>query len=295
MRNKYYKGLILALFILFCAVIYITSDYVLDAVQTFKFIGGNTKRVQLVMENSCYDELKQSLKQKYAKKFVQMLDETRVNFDAELKSILGEEYMKTRQELVAIDNEISSIRKEFLSSSEYVSKKAELKEIKSKLDAIKEDNSEKEELQSKFNVALNELSTLNVKLNNQCKDKREKKDEIRTQLKKLFNEKQDELLKAKTKIEQQTRQNIATIFNEFNFELNELNDAFGIKSRARELPFDESELNVESVATKFESDYFSGNLNDNVSDNQDGVKVEFVTLDGIDDVVVSENSSKLKS
>ena len=108
-------------------------------------------------------------------------------------------------------------------------------------------------------------------------------------------EKEDELLKAKTKIEQQTRQNIATIFNEFNFELNELNDAFGIKSRARELPFDESELNVESVATKFESDYFSGNLNDNVSDNQDGVKVEFVTLDGIDDVVVSENSSKLKS
>ncbi len=295
MRNKYYKTLIITLFILFCAVLLVTSNYVLDAVQTFKFVGNKPKKVELVMQyNNCYDELKQSLKEKYAKKFFKMLDETRVTFDGKLKSILGDDYMKTRQELVTIDNEIATIRKEFLSSSEYVSKKAELKEIKSKLDAIKEDNSEKEELQSKFNVALNELSTLNVKLNNQCKDKREKKDEIKRNLKKLFDQKQKALFEAKRQLELETRQKIAQILNEFNFELSELNDAFDIKSKIKEFPFDEANLNIESVATKFESDYFSGNLNDNVaSDN--GVKVEFVTLDGIDDVVISENPSKLKS
>ena len=86
------------------------------------------------------------------------------------------------------------------------------------------------------------------------------------------------------------RTNIANIITQFNFELKELNDAFSFSVTAREMPFDDDFANNISVLSKFESDCF----NESEVVNSD-VKVELVSLDGLDDVVVLENTSKLKS
>ena len=290
MKNKYYKTLIAVFFIVICAFMLIAGRYVKLSVKTFKFEKLQNNKVMLTMNNnSSYNELKSSLRQKYAKMLADTIEETRVEFNSELKRVLGEEYVEMRNELTSLESEIKAQRNEFLMSSEYLTGKKKLIELGQKIDATT-NNDEKEELRSEFNVTLNELSTLNVKFNNVLKAKREKVDETRAKLKELFNSKKDELKKVKDELEIKTKQNIANIISQFNFELKELNDAFSVSVTAREMPFDDDFTKDISVLSKFESDCFTES-----EVTESDVKVELVSLDGLEDVVVLENTSKLKS
>ena len=289
MKNKYYKTLLAVMFIIICATIFVAFRYVKITASTFKFTNSSNKVVLTMNFDSSYNELKHDLKQKYVKKLADVIEKTRLEFNNALNNVLGSSYIEKRNELTQLENEIKKDRNEFLNSSDYLNGKQALKEIKDKIDETF-DEDKKEELQSEFNVKLNELSTLNIKFNNVLKSKREKYDEIKGELKALFNSKKDELKKQKETIEQKTKQEIANIITQFNFELKELNDAFTVSINEREMPFDNSFINDLTAVAKFENEC----LNENEVQNS-SVKVELVEFDGLDDVVVLENTSKLKS
>lgn len=289
MKNKYYKTLIAVMFIIICATIFVAFRYVKITASTFKFTNSNKKVVLTMNLNSSYNELKLDLKQKYVKKLSDVIEQTRIEFNNSLNNVLGASYVEKRNALTQLENEIKKDRNEFLNSNDYLNGKQVLKELKDKIDETF-DEDKKEELQSEFNVKLNELSTLNIKFNNVLKAKREKYDEIKGELKALFNSKKDELKKQKEIIEQKTRLEIANIISQFNFELKELNDAFSVSINEREMPFDNNFVNDLNAVAKFENEC----LNDSEVQNSN-VKVEVVALDGLEDVVVLENTSKLKS
>ncbi len=289
MKNKYYKTLLAVMFIIICATIFVAFRYVKITASTFKFTNSNNKVVLTMNFDSSYNELKLDLKQKYVKKLADVIEKTRIEFNNALNNVLGTSYIEKRNALTQLENEIKKDRNEFLNSSDYLNGKQALKDLKQEIDETF-DEDKKEELQSEFNAKLNELSTLNIKFNNVLKSKREKYDEIKGELKALFNSKKDELKKQKETIEQKTKQEIANIITQFNFELKELNDAFSVSVNVREMPFDNNFINDLTAVAKFENEC----LNENEVQNS-SVKVELVEFDGLDDVVVLENTSKLKS
>ena len=289
MKNKYYKPLIVLLFVILCAVMFVAVRYVNITASTFKFANLDKKAVLTMKLESSYGELKATLRQKYAKLLANSIEETRLEFNNSLKEILGEEYLIKRKELSQLETQIKKDRNDFLNSSEYLNGKQKLKDLKQKIDNTANEN-EKEELQSEFNVALNELSTLNVKFNNVLKSKREEIDCLKGKLKQLFISKKDEITIVKDKLEEKTKQNIAEIISQFNFELKELNEAFAVSLEKREMPFDDEFLGDISVVSKFENDCINENTVQDAS-----VKLELISVDGVDDVVVLENTSKLKS
>ncbi|MBR5439667.1 MAG: hypothetical protein IKV61_05600 [Clostridia bacterium] len=289
MKNKYYKPIVILLFVILCAVMFVAVRYVNVTASTFKFSNFD-KKAELTMKlESSYGELKATLKQKYAKLLANSIEETRLEFDNSLKEILGEEYLIKRKELSQLETQIKKERNEFLKSDEYLNGKQKLKDLKQKIDETSNEN-EKEELQSEFNVTLNELSTLNVKFNNVLKSKREEIDSLKSELKQLFSNKKDEISAVKDRLEQKTKKNIGEIISQFNFELKELNEAFAVSLDKREMPYDDEFLGDISVVSKFENDCINENTVQDAS-----VKLELISVDGVDDVVVLENTSKLKS
>ena len=290
MKNKYYKTMFTIFFIVTCAITMVVGRYVKQAVNTFKFNNLQHNRVVLTMNiNSSYNELKLTLKQKYSKMLADAIEATRNDFNDSLKSVLGEEYLEKRNKLTELESQIKKERNEFLNSGKYIEGKQKLKELKEKIDATTNED-DKEALTSEFNAELNKLSTLNIQLNNVLKSKREEIDLIKGELRALFNSKKEEIKKEKEVIEQKTKQEIANIITQFNFELKELNDAFAVSVIGREMPFDNGFINDLSAVSKFENEC----LNENAEENS-SVKVELVSVDGLDDVVVLENTSNLKS
>ena len=289
MKNKYFKPLIAVLFIVLCAVMLIACRYVSLSASTFKFTNYYKRTVLTMNINSSYNELKATLRQKYAEMLSNSIEETRVEFNSALKQILGEEYVEKRQKLIKLESNLKAQRNEFLNSEDYLNGKEKLKNLKLKIDKTSNED-EKEELQSEFNACLNELSTLNIKFNNVLKAKREEIDALKGQLKALFKSKKGEIEKERDRLEQKTKQNILNIVNQYNFELKELNDAFSVSSTLREMPFDNDFLNDLSVVSNFENDCLGEAVQ-----AESSVKLELVSTDGLDDVVVLENTSKLKS
>lgn len=290
MKNKYNKPLFTIIFIVICAVMIVVGRYVKLAVNTFNFTNIRGNRITLTMSNtSSYNELKNPLREKYAKLLKGVIDDTREEFNTVIHNVLGAEYATLRENLTNLEREVKKQRDEFLSSAEYVDGKQKLKDIKKKLDEV-EDDTIRLDLNKEFNVALNNLSTLNIKFNNVLKQKREEIDAIKQQIKSLLGSKKEELIKEKSVLEESTKKKIAKIIADYNFELRELNDAFSVSLISSELPFDDEFVSNLTATSNFETEYIA-----NENSAKSNVNVELVTLDGLEDVVVLENNSKLKS
>lgn len=236
------------------------------------------------MIDESYSELKNSLKEKYTKLFLEILADTQKRFIDEMNATVSGDYENIRNRHAEIKKEIAKARKAFLESDDYLSAKKCLEKVKSKEENGNSDYNEK------FNDALSKVTTLNIKLNNSLKAKMEEESALRKKMNELLDGSREELFAFRKKIEEETALKISELIANYNLELNSLKATFGIDERSRELPFDVDKIGIESVTTPFEADYFG-----NASAENEGsdVKVEFITVGG--DTVVSENTSDFKS
>lgn len=272
MKQKNLTTIIILLFTLLCAGIYITYNYYSETSSAFKKFSAETEIRLVHNQNSSYLELKKSIKEKYFKR----LNDDLSNFSSEYKkgieSILGSKYANYEEDLKSIRTQIHDKKVEFLNSKEYLDKKQEMLDLKAKMD--KAEGEEYDKLYEEFQKSLSEISTLNVKLNNSLKDLKSKHDDIKTKLTSLFDKNKDALIKFRQEKKKAVNQMLLTIINEYNFELSELNSAFGLsQNKMREFPFDAHEFTFKSVVSSFESEYF----NETSVESADlTTKVEFV-------------------
>ncbi len=272
MKQKNLTTIIILLFTLLCAGIYITYNYYSETSSAFKKFSAETEIRLVHNQNSSYLELKKSIKEKYFKR----LNDDLSNFSSEYKkgieSILGSKYANYEEDLKSIRTQIHDKKVEFLNSKEYLDKKQEMLDLKAKMD--KAEGEEYDKLYEEFQKSLSEISTLNVKLNNSLKDLKSKHDDIKTKLTSLFDKNKDALIKFRQEKKKAVNQMLLTIINEYNFELSELNSAFGVsQNKMREFPFDAHEFTFKSVVSSFESEYF----NETSVESADlTTKVEFV-------------------
>lgn len=268
MKNKNITGFILAIFLFVCAILMISCSYYQKSTPTFLKLA---YRKEIIVDDS-YLELKNSLFQKYEKRFNELLESTKKEYTESFTEILGEEY-KTLNE--SLENNISTqrtMRANFLNGEEYLNAKRKMYDLKSKMDA-ETDGDKKDELFAEFQSSLADISTLNIKLNNSLKAYKEKESSIRESLKNLYDGKKEQLLNAKKQIENKTRTELLSLLSEFNFELKELNEVYGIVNGKKEYPFNLEKVNGYSVASKFDSDYFYGNSLETSSDNSTEIEI----------------------
>ncbi len=277
MRFRIIKTIIVVFVALLCSFLAISAKYYVKTVQSFKTFY-NKEEIKLIsMEKECYLELKKSLDDKYTKKFVEILNSTSKNFKSSIAKVLGEEYILLSEEFLTTVNSIESKKKEFVNSSEYLSAKKELSEIKLNIDNAPEN--EKDGYLDDFRVALNKISTLNTKLNNQLKGERDRVEEIKSSVKKLFVKNAKELISIRKDLMNITREEISALLRDYTLELNELNSTFNIELKGNAYPFDLTTMGDCLVAGKLESECFSEILSQNSNKT----------------VIVSENSSEIVS
>ncbi len=272
MKQKNLTIIIILLFTLLCAGIYITYNYYSETSSAFKKLSVEREIKLVHNQDSSYLELKKSIKEKYFKR----LNEELSNFSSEYKkgieSILGSKYAKYEEELKSIRTQIHDKKVDFLNSKEYLDKKQEMLDLKAKMD--KAEGEEYDKLYEDFQKSLSEISTLNVKLNNSLKDLKAKHDDIKTKLTSLFDKNKDALLKFRQEKKKAVNQMLLTIINEYNFEISELNSAFGLsQNKMREFPFDVDKFTFKSVVSPFESEYFNETSVESIDLT---TKVEFV-------------------
>lgn len=272
MKQKNLTTIIILLFTLLCAGIYITYNYYSETSSAFKKFSAETEIRLVHNQNSSYLELKKSIKDKYFKRLNDDLSNFSNEYKKGIESILGSKYSNYEEELKSIRTQIHDKKVEFLNSKEYLDKKQEMLDLKAKMD--KAEGEEYDKLYEEFQKSLSEISTLNVKLNNSLKDLKAKHDDIKTKLTSLFDKNKDALIKFRQEKKKAVNQMLLTIINEYNFELSELNSAFGVsQNKMREFPFDAHEFTFKSVVSSFESEYFNETDVESVDAT---TKVEFV-------------------
>lgn len=275
MKKKYIYIVFIMFFALICATLYISTNYYVST--TFKKISKTNlevARVSALTTDSTYLELKDSIKTKYNKKLISELDVISKEYKEEIIKILGDEYDSLTNKLTLNTQIIQTKSKEFLNSKEYLDKKREMAELKLKMD--KAEGEEYDKLYSDFQSVLNEISTLNVKLNNQLKDIRSSNNQIKSELKKLFDDNKDKIVALRTEYKNKVSTLILNIINEYNFELYELSDTFNVKlPKIREFPFDIENFNFKCVSSSYEAEYFNEPI---VESADSSTKIEFVDV-----------------
>lgn len=276
MRIKITKILITAFIVLLCSIILIGGKFYVKTVQSFRTFY-NFSGVELMSntQNSGYNELKQSIIDKYTKEFVNLLNGTSSAFKEDISKSLGYDYSILSEEYVTISDSINSKKQAYFLSDEFLSARKTLEELKTTLDGLS--NEEKDKYLDEFRVALNAVSTLNTKLNNSLKSERERLDLIKGQVLSIFIKNRKQLLEIRSKYVNEMRVNIANLISNFNAELKELNIAFDVQSNKTEYPFDVETMQDFSLAGKLETDCFNELLDNKISP------------------LVSENSVKLQS
>ncbi len=275
MKNKHFYFALILLFTLICTAVYISTNYYVST--TFKKLNYNSSGVATVSSNQLdltFQELKNTIKSKYNNKLLTELDVISKNYRSDVTSILGDNYTSLHTKLNLNNQIIETKSNEFLNSNEYLEKKRQMKELK-----VKMDNSQGEEhdkYYDEFQFTLNEISTLNVKLNNQLKEIRENNDKIRLELKTLFDNNKEQIVKLREEYKNKVSAVILKVINEYNFELYELSDAFGVKlPKIKEFPFDIDKFNFKCVSSPYEAEYFSEPTTESVDST---TKIEFVDV-----------------
>ena len=265
MRFRVVKVIIAVFIALICSVLAISAKYYVKTVQSFKtfFIEEEVKLTS--MQNDCYQELKKSLDDKYTKKFVEILNSTSKNFKDKIKGVLGNEYILLSEEFSTTLNSIKSKKKEFENSTEYLSAKKELSDLKVKIDSLPE--AEKNDYLEEFRSALDKITTLNNKLNNQLKSERDRLDAIKSSVKEMFASNAKQLISIRVELMNLTRGELKTLLGNYLIELKELNSTFNKELKEATYPFDASTMGNSLVAGKLESECYAEILSENFSKN----------------------------
>ena len=272
MKKSNLGAIILLIFTLICATILISFKYYNQTTSTFsKQI--SVSEVRLVNnDNSSYLELKNSIKEKYLIKLNESISKISNEYENGVTKILGNDYKTYVTKLNSIKKELNDKKSKFLSSNEYLNKKKELVSIIEKMD--KAEKEEYDSLYESFQKSLSELATLNVKLNNSLKALREEYDQTKLKLVNLFDNNKEQLKNFRNKQKKAVSNIILEIINEYNFELSELNSAFNLsQNKMREFPFEIEKLDLKSVSSPYESEYFCETT---VESSESNVKIEFV-------------------
>lgn len=238
MKNKK-SILIISAFIIFVSIIGIYFSRKNENVKpTFNNFTLTINEVDLMNNKSeSFDELKLSLKEKYANQFISIFNEIKRDFDDFLNIALGEEFCNLKIEIDELNKRIFEHRKSFNDSDEYCQRKTKLKEIKEKLD-VEEDEEKVIALQNELKQTLSEISTLNVKLENQLKDLKEEIKSKRIKANEISTQKKEEICSKMEDLSNVAKEKIVELVNGYNVELKELCEVYGEKYDSRELPID---------------------------------------------------------
>ena len=265
MRFRVVKVIIAVFVVLFCFGLVLGAKYYVKTVQSFKTFY-NKEEIKLInMQNNCYQELKKSLDDKYSKNFSEIINLTSKTFKQKIASVLGDEYVLLSEEFITTLNSIKSKKIEFENSTEYLSAKKELAELKQKIDKASE--SEKDGYLEEFRQKLNNITTLNTKLNNQLKSARDRLESIKASTKKMFSSKAKELISIRVELMNSTRIQLKALLSDYMLELKELNSAFNEEFKEGSFPFDVASMGDSLVAGKLENECYSEILSENFNKN----------------------------
>ena len=277
MHYRLVKTILTVLIILICTVALIGAKYYVKTVESFKSFYNHSKIRLISMQNDGYTEIKKSLDQKYTDKFVKILNEISLEFKSGISNVLGGEYILLSEEFETTLNSFNSKKSAFINTEEYQLAITELNDIKSKIDGETEEN--KDKYLDEFRLAVNKISTLNTKLNNQLKPERERLDSIKGEVKKLFLKSAKDLISLRTNLMNSTRLKLSSLLKDYAFELNEIKDTFSVDDKGVEYPFDIYSMSNFMIAGKLESECYAEILDDDKSNS----------------VIVSENPSQILS
>ncbi len=277
MHYRLVKTILTVLIILICTVALIGAKYYVKTVESFKSFYNHSKIRLISMQNDGYTEIKKSLDQKYTDKFVKILNEISLEFKSGISNVLGGEYILLSEEFETTLNSFNSKKSAFINTEEYQLAITELNAIKSKIDGETEEN--KDKYLDEFRLAVNKISTLNTKLNNQLKPERERLDSIKGEVKKLFLKSAKDLISLRSNLMNSTRLKLSSLLKDYAFELNEIKDTFSVVEKGVEYPFDIYSMSNFMIAGKLESECYAEILDEDKSNS----------------VIVSENPSQILS
>ena len=149
--------------------------------------------------------------------------------------------------------------------AKYLSAKKELAELKQKIDNSTE--SEKDGYLEEFRQKLNNITTLNTKLNNQLKSERDRLESIKASTKKMFSSKAKELISIRVELMNSTRIELKALLSDYMLELKELNSAFNEEFKEGSFPFDVASMGDSLVAGKLENECYTEILSENFNKN----------------------------
>jgi len=214
------------------------------------------------MDNT-YLELKEELKNKYSNKLLEEIKSISKNYLNNMGLILGENYLKIRVEFDTLDNYITTTKAEYFGQEKYIQCRNTVLEMNEKLNHPDDlSDTEQTKLESDLKTKLMELSDMNIIINNRLKFARDRQNEIITESKELLDLHIDDIKAMRDLAYSNAQVIISKYIGDFNKELKELNDVYGLTLSKPELPFDFS-LDKLSINNKFESDYFA-NLDNNI-------------------------------
>lgn len=261
MRYKIIKIIVSVFVALLCSILFISAKYYVRTVQSFKTFYDKSDIRLISMKSDSYNQLKKSIDDSYVDKFTTLIKNTTTNLNREISSVLGEDYILLREEFYTTLASIDEKKQEFINSSEYLSAKEELSNIKGKVDSAPE--SDKQGYLDEFRVALNKVSTLNTKLNNQLKAERDRIDTIKSEVKKLFIKNASKLIEIRKSLMENTKQEFSKLIKDYTFEISELNSVYGVESKI-ELPLTLIDFSKNRNNSKLETECFSEILDKNL-------------------------------
>ena len=231
------------------------------------------------MENTAYLELKQTLKDKYTQNFIKSVGEVSKEFGDKVTLLLGEEYVKLKTEYFTLEEYAENVKTEFFNSPNYIQAKSQVDDLKSQINLSNSDD--KIVLDGELHKVLSDLSTLNTTLNNRLKSTREKLDLLKKQIFDLFELNKTELNEIKDSAVASVTEIITAFIKEFNEELTDIKQNFGIDDGKKELPFDFEKCGFITVTDKLQADYFENGVSSLTTENSEEKVNEYS--------VVSEN------
>lgn len=204
-----------------------------------------------------YNELKNDLKERYTAKVYAALKDVRETLVNRASAIFGDEFFSLLNESLLLETEKEKARRDFFSETDYENAQKELKSLRKK----QQEEGGSEETNKALSEAISRVSTLNVTIGNRLKPYDEKLNGLREKIDFVVDEKKDDLESLKREIVGSTKAAIDEIVKNFNEELGELNETFGLpRPEEDELPFDESTLKLEIPISEFDPDGFMKTL-----------------------------------
>ena len=244
-------------------------------------------------ESESYNRLKSDIKDKYTKMICAELEAVRRYVVEESSVILGDDFLEKLGESEQIKKECDKIRNKFRSREEYISAQSELaaasKAVKA-VTAVKKGESESAgkdsegnaEETKRLNKAISAITTLNVTLNNQLKDKNDRRAILEKELNAIVRENETGFKTINDEVVSRVKRAVSGCIAGYVDEIGRLNECFNVKSDKFDLPFDEKVIRLdipvfgrrprdESAASDDSDDDKDGKRNFVPSDDNNGV------------------------